>query len=71
MAKLTHKGVLIGCDGRTPKGYRHIVKLRETKNFWVGEHGTKYKKTYGYPVGEKWPMYKLVLDSIVPLKEAQ
>ena len=70
MRKLTHKGTIRGCDARTPKDYKKVVFLRETKLYWVGEYGTKYSKARdGRTLGD-WPMYHLDLDMIVSVKKS-
>lgn len=62
----THIAYEKGCDGRTSDNYRREVFIRETKNFWITDKGTKYNKSYGKTLGD-WPMYKIVLESIKPL----
>lgn len=62
--KFTHIGYLRGCDARTSVGYRKLVQLRETKLYWVTEHGIKYRKDGGWEAGADWPMYKLDLESV-------
>jgi hypothetical protein len=68
--KFTHKGIIVGSDARTPDGYSKNVMLRQTKNFWVSQSGTKYHKHYfaGSGVGD-WPLTRLKIDSITPLYE--
>lgn len=66
--KMTHVGIIVGVDARVPRSYQEKILLRETKNFWVSQHGLKYRKSDGYRPGS-WPMYKLLLDSIKPLEE--
>lgn len=62
---LTHKGIMRGSDRRTPEGYHFTILLRETKNFWVDEHGVKYRKKTGTKVPrESFPMYYLDISSI-------
>ena len=58
MKIFTHQAYVIGNDARTPKNYRRLVKLRETKKFWVDESGIKFQKSYLTTVGD-WPMYRL------------
>jgi hypothetical protein len=67
MKPMTHMAIEKGCDSRVPQNYHRTVFIRETKNFWITEKGTKYKKTYGTIVGSDWPMYEIVLESIQPL----
>ncbi len=61
--KLTHIGIIKGCDARTPRDYKRTVLLRETKKFWIDRAGRKFRKGNGYGMGP-WPMYDLDLDSI-------
>ncbi len=63
----THKGLLVGCDSRTPDDYTRVVFLRETKLYWIDQYGTKYKKSTGRKPNEQWPMYRLDMESIKPL----
>lgn len=67
--KMTHIGVVRGCDARTPENYSRRVRLRETRLYWVGQHCRKFsKKRAGY-VLDDWPMYRLDLTSIVPISK--
>jgi hypothetical protein len=61
--KFTHTGIIRGYDARTSDKYRRTMLLRETKNFWVTQFGTKYRKLTGQGTGE-WPMFCLDLESI-------
>ena len=61
--KMTHTGVLFGCDSRTPDNYTQKVLLRKTKKFWVTQHGIKYRIEDGYGIGD-FPMCNLNLSSI-------
>lgn len=61
--KTTHIGLLTGNDRRTPKDTKFWVELRQTKNYWITEHGTKYRKRDGWGVGE-YPLYSLELKTI-------
>ncbi len=70
MKKLTRKGIVRGCDGKTSKDYNSVVFLRETKLHWMGEHGTKYSKVRNGRMSGDWPMYRLDLDTIVPVKKS-
>ena len=68
--KMTHTGNLVGCDVRMPTDYRRRISLRETANFWITEHGTKYRKTTGYRTGDDgFSLYRLDLDSVEPIDE--
>ena len=62
--KFTHEGILYGCDSRTPDNYRRKVKLRETKCYYVTEHGDKYRKRLSFGFHRlagviAYPMYML------------
>jgi hypothetical protein len=61
--RLTHTGIKIGCDSRTNPNYKSPIFLRETKNFWVDRHGTKYRKNTGFQLG-LFPMYRLDISTI-------
>jgi hypothetical protein len=63
---MTHTGRMVGCDARTPVGYNVSQKLRETKLHWITESNRKFRKTDGLSLS-KWPLYKLLLGTIVPL----
>lgn len=65
--KLTHKGLILGVDARTPKDYKQFVMLRETKNFWVTKGHIKFRKSDGCIAGEKYSTYELQLNSIEPI----
>ena len=59
----THIGRLIG-DARSG-GKQPWTPLRETPNYWVTKHGTKYKKSTGWKAGEeKWFMWSLDIETI-------
>ena len=67
--KMTHTGIIRGCDRRTPDDYKAKVCLRETKLYWISKQGTKFfKKRDGATLGY-WPMYRLDLDSIKKVEE--
>jgi hypothetical protein len=65
MKKFTHKGIqdsrILGASGR------NWIRLRETANFWVDRHGTKYRKTTGSVPNDEWCKISLEIDSIKPL----
>lgn len=62
----THEAFYTGTDSRSPKG-KWKVKLYSKGNYWISSvHLTKYKKKDGLPDGE-FPMYRLLLDTIVPI----
>ena len=56
--KFTHQGVLVAASSCVPDNYRKTVLVRETKNFYVTQHGMKYYKNGG-GVGD-WPHHSLV-----------
>jgi len=62
----THIGIVVGNDKRRPPGWQRGLYLRETKTFWVGQDGTKWRKRDGAPVPcERFPMDKLDVSTIV------
>jgi hypothetical protein len=50
MKKMTHTGMEKGRGYNT--GMKSLIKLRETKNYWITEFGRKYSKTTGRWIGE-------------------
>jgi hypothetical protein len=64
---MTHQGTMRGCDNRTPKDANYSIKLRATANFWIDQHGTRYRKDSGTQPGVSWPMYRLDVQSIKEL----
>ena len=67
---LTHKGVLRGLDARTRGEKPQLIRLRETKCYWISQWGKKYSKKWG-AVGGAYPMYRLDLKTIKPLEESE
>lgn len=66
--QMTHKGMMRGCDNRTPDGYSYPITLRETANFWIDKNGKKYRKRSGTAIpAESWPLYRLDVDSVKPI----
>jgi len=67
--KFTHQGYISGSDARTRPDFKKLIKLRETKNFWVSEHGSKFRKLgfAGMGIGD-WPLYRLDVKSITLLQ---
>ena len=64
--RYTHTAFYTGTDSRSPEG-KWKVKLYSKGEYWVSSvHLTKYKKKSGLPDGE-FPMYKLLLDTIVAI----
>ena len=64
--KITHKGIVEGCDARTSDDYKAKILLRETKLFWITQYFVKYRKTTSRSLSP-WPLYRLNLDSIKKL----
>jgi hypothetical protein len=68
--KLTHTGMLRR-GWAASLGSDHSISLRETKNYWVDQYGTKYPKQgilgSSPPVGSKFPHWVLDLNSIKPI----
>jgi len=67
MKPSTHTGNLEGCDSRTPHGYKEVINLRETKNFWISPKGRKYNKRGMVVPYDRFPMYSLDINSIKPI----
>ena len=65
MSKITHTGIEVGCAYN--KGMKREIKLRETKNYYISEYGTRYNKTTGRWLGEKFPTFSLDISTIKPL----
>ena len=65
MSKLTHTGIEVGRAYN--KGIKREIKLRETKNYYISEYGTKYRKGDGGRVGERFVIFKLDISSIKAL----
>ena len=61
--KYTHIGLMCWIDS---KGSKKMVKIRETKLYWITEHGNKYMKNTGRGIGD-YPLYALDLSTIKPL----
>ena len=65
MSKMTHTGIEIGCAYN--KGIKRNLKLREAKNFYISEYGTKYRKSDGSIVGERFATFSLSIPTIKTL----
>ena len=65
MSKLTHTGIEVGRAYN--KGIKREIKLRETKNYYISEYGTKYRKSDGSIPSEIYPIFKLDLSTIKEL----
>ncbi len=62
MVKFTHRGKIKGIGGFYKT---HLDVLRETKLYWITGLGLKFDKETGRQVGQRFPKYTLVLDTIV------
>ena len=69
MPRFTHTATIRGNDARTPAGAKAKIKVRETKCYWISEHGIKYRKPTGHGVGD-WPMFDLDIKTLSPIVEA-
>jgi len=56
--KYTHLGKKQGYDARTNDKIT-IVRLRETKKFWIDISGTRYHKRSPWTTTGDWPLYSL------------
>lgn len=65
MSKITHTGIEVGIAYN--RGIKRKLKLRETKNYYISEYGTKYRKGDGSLVGEKFPIFSLDISTIKTL----
>ena len=65
MSKMTHTGIEVGCAYN--KDIKRKLKLRETKNYYISEYGTKYRKGDGRRVGERFAIFSLDISSISSL----
>ena len=65
MSKMTHTGIELGMGYY--RGIKREIKLRETKNFYISEYGTKYRKDDGSIVGERFPTFNLSISTIKAL----
>lgn len=62
-------GYYTGTDGRSPKGKWKIL-LQSKGEYWVSNvHRTKYRKSDGFTPGIEFPAYRLMLETIEPLKK--
>ena len=62
---MTHTGMQVGMAYN--QGMKREIKLRETKNYYISEYGTKYRKDDGNIVGERFSTFKLDKSSIKAL----
>ena len=65
MSKLTHTGIEVGRAYN--QGMKIEIKLRETKNYYISEYGTKYRKGDGSRVGERFATFSLDISTITTL----
>jgi len=61
MEKFTHKGIIKGVGGFYKT---HKDLLRGTKLYWVTSKGLRFEKETGRQVGERFPKYSLLLDTV-------
>ena len=66
MKKMTHTGIEVGLAYN--RGIRRPVKLRETKNYYISEYGTKYRKNNGSIVGERFATFGLDISTVKEVK---
>ena len=62
MKKITHIGIEVGLAYN--RGITREVKLRETKNYYISEYGTKYRKNDGSITGERFAIFELDISTI-------
>ena len=65
MSKMTHIGIEVGIAYN--RGIKIKLKLRETKNYYISEYGTKYRKGDGNSVGERFATFSLDISTIKAL----
>lgn len=65
--KYTHTANFKGFGYAYPTGYIEKRKLRETKRYWIDEHGIKYRKCDGVKVVRAYTGLDLMLGSIKEL----
>ena len=65
MKKTTHIGMEVGIAYN--RGLKRKIKLRETKNYYISEYGTKYRKNDGSRVGERFATFELDISTIKAL----
>ena len=49
------------------RGIKREIKLRETKNYYISEYGTKYRKNDGSIISEGFPTFKLDISTVKAL----
>ena len=65
MKKMTHIGMVVGIAYN--RGITREVKLRETKNYYISEYETKYRKGDGSVTGERFATFELDISTIKAL----
>ena len=65
MKKMTHIGIEVGMAYN--RGIKRKLKLREAKNYYISEYGTKYRKNDGSLVGERFATFSLDISTIKAL----
>ena len=66
MRKITHIGMEIGMAYN--RGIKREKRLRETKNYYISEYGTKYRKNDGSVIGERFGIFKCHWDTKVLMR---
>lgn len=64
---MTHRGTVHEYGVASKNWRKHVLKLRESKAYWVSELGHKFHKKDGSQVGLH-PLYELALESIEVLR---
>lgn len=64
MKKMTHIGIVKGCDKRTDKDFKSKICFRETKLHWINTSGIKFSKKRGGMALGGFSMYYLDLETI-------
>ena len=65
MKKMTHIAMEVGIAYN--RGIKREIKIRETKNYYISEYGTKYRKGNGSLVGERFATFSLDISTIKAL----
>ena len=65
MSKMIHIGMEVGIAYN--RGIKREIRLRETKNYYISEYGTKYRKDDGSIAGQRFATFKLDISSISSL----
>ena len=65
MKKMAHIAMVVGMAYN--RGIKREIKLRETKNYYISEYGTKYRKNDGSIISEGFPTFKLDISTVKAL----